>query len=143
MEMVWKADDGELDHIVKSSQRMLRLNDQYENHPYVEEFTKKCNVMFVDGTYVLEGEVDTKFYLGDIWSIFQGDTLPNNASNFCREMLNCMKAWISLQNTLDLALNIDIIRQAHVLMMEDKKDFLEGEYIKSPVLACFCISQPY
>ena len=34
------ADDDELDHIVKSSQRVLRLNDQYENHPYFEEFTK-------------------------------------------------------------------------------------------------------
>ena len=74
MEMVWKADDGELDHIVKSSQKMLRLNDQYETHPHVEEFTKKCNAMCLDGTYVLEGEVDTKFYLGDIWNIFQGDT---------------------------------------------------------------------
>ena len=50
-------------------------------------------------------------------------------------MLNCMKAWISLQNTLGLPLNIDITRQAHVLIMEDKKDFVEGEYIKSPVLA--------
>ena len=49
------ADDDEFDHIVKNSQRVLRLNDQYENHPYVEEFTKECNVMFVYGTYVLEG----------------------------------------------------------------------------------------
>ena len=38
---VWMADDDEFDHIVKNSQRMLRLNDQYENHPYVEEFTKE------------------------------------------------------------------------------------------------------
>ena len=52
---VWMADDDEFDHIVKNSQRVLRLNDQYENHPYVEEFTKGCNVMFVYGTYVLEG----------------------------------------------------------------------------------------
>ena len=79
---VWIADDDEFDHIVKNSQRVLRLNDQYENHPYVEEFTKECNVMFVYGTYVLEGEVDAKFSLGDIWNLFQGDTLPNNASNF-------------------------------------------------------------
>ena len=34
------ADDDEFDHIVKNSQRVLRLNDQYENHPYIEEFTK-------------------------------------------------------------------------------------------------------
>ena len=101
---VWMADDDEFDHIVKNSQRVLRLNDQYENHPYVEEFTKECNVMFVYGTYVLEGEVDAKFSLGDIWNLFQGDTLPNNASNFCRQMINCMKAWNYLQKTLDLPL---------------------------------------
>ena len=45
---------------------MLRVNDKYENLPYVEEFTKECNVMFVYGAYVLEGEVDSKFSLGDI-----------------------------------------------------------------------------
>ena len=86
------ADDDEFDHIVKNSQRVLRLNNQYENHPYVEEFTKECNDMFVYGTYVLEGEVDAKFCLGDIWNLFQGDALPNNASNSCRQMTNCMKA---------------------------------------------------
>ena len=49
------ADDDEYDHRIKSSQRVLRLNNQYENHQYVEEFTKECNVMFVYGNYVLEG----------------------------------------------------------------------------------------
>ena len=79
---VWMADDDEVDHI----------NDQYENHPYVEEFTKECNVMFVYGTYVLDGEVDAKFSLDNIWNFFQKDALPNNASNFCRQMMNFMKA---------------------------------------------------
>ena len=85
-QQVWVADDDEFDHIVKNSQRVLRLNDQYKNHPYVEEFTKECNVMFVYGTYVLEGEADSNFSLGDIWNLFQEDPLPNNASNFCRQM---------------------------------------------------------
>ena len=49
---VWMADDDEFDHIVKNSQRVLRLNDQYKNHSYVEEFTRERNFMFVDGTYV-------------------------------------------------------------------------------------------
>ena len=89
---VWMADDDKFDHIVKNSQRVLRLNDQYENHPYVEEFTKRCSVMFAYGTYVLEGEVDAKFSLGDIWNLFQ-NTLPNNASNFCRQMISCLKAY--------------------------------------------------
>ena len=136
---VWMADDDEFDHIVKNSQRVLRLNDQYENHPYVEEFTKECNVMFVYGTYVLEGEVDAKFSLRDIWNLFQGDTLPNNASNFCRQMINCMKAWNYLQKTSDLPLNTDIIKQIHKIMMEDEKDVLAGEYRKSLVFAGYYI----
>ena len=63
---VWMADDDEFDHIVKNSQRVLKLNAQYENHLYVEEFTKERNAMFVCGTYFLEGETDAKFSLGDI-----------------------------------------------------------------------------
>ena len=136
---VWMADDDEFDHIVKNSQRVLRLNDQYENHPYVEEFTKECNVMFVYGTYVLEGEVYAKFSLDDIWNLFQGDTLPSNTSNFCRQMTNCMKAWNYLQNTLDFPLNTEIIRQAHGLMMEDERDVLPGEYRKLPAFAGYHI----
>ena len=138
------TDDDEFDHIVKNSQRVLRLNDQYENHPYVEEFTKECNVMFVYGTYVLEGEVYAKFSLDDIWNLFQGDTLPSNTSNFCRQMTNCMKAWNYLQNTLDFPLNTEIIRQAHGLMMEDEKDVLagRGRYRKSPAFAGYHIFVP-
>ena len=66
------ADDDEFDHIVKNAQRVLRLNNQYENHPYLEEFTKESNVMFLYGNYVLEGEVHANFFLGDIWNLFQG-----------------------------------------------------------------------
>ena len=89
---VWMADDDEFDHIVKNSQRVLRLNDQYENHSYVEEFTKQCNFMYVYGTYILEGEVDAKFSLGGIWKLFQKDLLRNNSSNFCRQMIKSMMA---------------------------------------------------
>ena len=103
---------------------------------------QECNVMFVYGTYVLEGEADGNFFLGDIWNLIQGDTLPNNASNFCRQMINCMKAWNYLQKTLDLPLNTEIIRQAHGLMMEDEKDVLAGEYRKSPAFAGYHIFAP-
>ena len=75
------ADDDEFDYIAKKSQRVLKLNNQYENHPYTQEFTKDCNVMFVYGTYFLEGEADAKFSLGDIWNLFQEDLLPKNASS--------------------------------------------------------------
>ena len=60
------ADDNELDYIVKNSQRVFGLSAQYENNQYVAEFTKQCNVMFVYGTYVLEGKVDSTFSLGNI-----------------------------------------------------------------------------
>ena len=122
---------------------MLRLNNQYENHLYIEEFTKECNVMFVYGTYIVEGEADAKFPLDDIWKLFQEDLLPNNASNFCRQMINCMKAWDYLQKTSDLPLNTEIFRQAHGLMIEDEKDVLVGEYRRSPVFACCHIFAPY
>ena len=58
------------DYIVKNSQRVLKLNAQYENHPYVEEFTKERSIMFVFGTYLLEGEEDANFSLVDIWKLF-------------------------------------------------------------------------
>ena len=46
---VWMANDDESEYIVKNSQRVLRLNDQYENHLYVEEFTKLCNLYLYIG----------------------------------------------------------------------------------------------
>ena len=110
---VWMAGIDEFEYIVKNSQRLLGLNDQYENYPHVDEFTNGGNVMFVYGRYVLEGEADAKFSLGDIWNLFQGDTLSNNASNFCGQMINCIKVWNYLQKTLDFPLNTEIIRQAH------------------------------
>ena len=62
--------DDEFDHILENSQRVLKLNAQYENHPYVEEFTKERSIMFVYGTYLLEGEEDANFSLVDIWKLF-------------------------------------------------------------------------
>ena len=89
--------------------------------------------MFVYGTYILEEEVDAKFSLDDIWNLFQREALPNNASNFSRQMINCMKAWDYLQKTLDLPLNNEIIKQTHELMMDGEKNILEGEYRESSV----------
>ena len=132
---VWMADDDEFNHIAKNSQRTLELSDQHENHPYVKEFKKGCSVMFVYGTYVLEGEADAKFSFGDIWNLFQRDSLPNNASNFCRQMINYMKPWNYLQKTSGFPLNTDVIKQIHKIMMQDEKDVLTGQYRKSPVFA--------
>ena len=137
---IWMADDDEFDRIVKNSERVLKLNAQYQNHPYNEEFTKECSVMFVYGTYILEGEADAKFSLNDIWNLFQKDYLPNN--NFCRQMINCMKAWNQLQKTSDLLLNNKMIMQTHRMMMEDENDVLAGGYRKSPVFAGYHIFAP-
>ena len=63
---VWMVDDDEFDHTVKNSQRVFKLNAQYENHPYTEEFIKGRSLMFVYGTYVLEGKASAKFSLSDI-----------------------------------------------------------------------------
>ena len=52
---MWMIDD-DFDHIVKNSQRVLELNNQYQNHSYVKEFKKECNIKFVYRTYVLQGE---------------------------------------------------------------------------------------
>ena len=125
------TDDDEFDHMVENSQRVLRLNAQYKNHPYVEEFTKECNVTFIYGTYVLEGETDAKFSLGD--------PLPNNTSNFCRQMIDYMRAQNYLQKTSDLPLRTEIVKQTHKIMMEhrDGKDVLIGEYRKNAVFSGF------
>ena len=48
---MWMADDDEFYHIVKNSQRVIKLSNQYKNHLYVEEFTKNCNAMFVYRTF--------------------------------------------------------------------------------------------
>ena len=110
-QQAWMADDDEFHYIFKNSQRVLGLNAQYENHPYVEEFSKQCNVMFIYGTYVLKGEADSKFSLGDIWNILQEDHLPSNS--FCRQM----RTWNYIQKTSDLPLNTKIIRQTHKIMI--------------------------
>ena len=128
---VWMTDDNELDHILENSQRVLGLSAQYENHRYVEEFTKQCNVMFIYGTYALEGEADSKFSLGDIWNLFQEDPLPNNASNFCRQMINCMRAWNYLQKTSDLPLNIEIIKQTHKIMVDGVEEYKKYLYLQA------------
>ena len=96
--------------------------------------------MFVYRIHILEGDACAKFSLGDIWNLFQGETLPNNASNFCRQMINCMKAWDYLQKTLDLPLNTEIIKKkTHKIMMDGEKDILVGEYRNSQAFAGFHI----
>ena len=132
---MWMTDDDKFDHILEHLQRVLKLNAQYDNYPYAEEFTKECSVMFIYGTYVLEGEAGEKSYFGEIWNLLQAGPLPNKASNFSRQMINCMRAWNYIQKTSGSPLNIEIIKQTHNIIMDkerhqDGKDVLVGEYRK-------------
>ena len=90
--------------------------------------------MFVYGTYVLEEEADAKFSLSETWKLFQEDPLPNNSSNFCRQMINSMKAW---NNLSDLPLNIETIKQTNKIMRDGT-----GEYRKSSAFASYHIFAP-
>ena len=76
-----------------------------------------------------------KIFFGFYIEFISGRQLTKQGSNFCRQKINCIKAWSCLQKRLDLPLNTKIIRQAHGLMIEDEKDVLAGEYRKSPAFA--------
>ena len=103
---------------------------------------QKSVVLCLHIEHILEGEANAKFSLNDICNSFQGDTLQNNASNFCRQMISCMKALDYLQNTSGLLLNTEIISQAHKIMMENEKDVFAGKYRRSPVFAGYHIFAP-
>ena len=105
--------------------------------------------MFIFGTYILEGEADIKFCLSETWNLLQDvvDPLPNNASVFCRQMRDCMRRWNYIQITSSSPLSIEIIKQAHNIMMHrenlrDGKHVLVGEYRKSPTFAGYHIFAP-
>ena len=100
--------------------------------------------MFIYGTYVLEGEADEKISLGEIWNLLQADLLPKNASNFCRQMINCMRAGNYIQKASGSPLKFEIIKQTRKIMMykekhRDGKDVLVVEYRKSSVFAGYHI----
>ena len=105
---VWMADDDAFafDHIVTNSQMVLKLNAQYENHPYSEEFTKELSVIFVYGT--------------------SGRFFTKQRKRFLRQMIKCMKAWNYLQKPSDLLLNTEIIKEAHKIMTDGEKEVLVG-----------------
>ena len=113
--------DDEFGRILENLQRILKLNAQYENHLYVEEFTKECSVIFLYRTYVVEGEADAKFSLGKLWNLLLAGSLPNNASNFFRQMINCMRAWNYIQKTSRSSMSFETITQTQKIMMENEK----------------------
>ena len=115
------TDDDEFGHILEDLQRILKLNAQYENHLYVEEFTKECSVIFLYRTYVVEGQADAKFSLGKLWNLLLAGSLPNNASNFFRQMINCMRAWNYIQKTSRSSMSFETITQTQKIMMENEK----------------------
>ena len=115
------TDDDEFGRILENLQRILKLNAQYENHLYVEEFTKECSVIFLYRTYVVEGEADAKFSLGKLWNLLQAGSLPNNASNFFRQMINRMRVWNYIQKTSRSSMSFKTITQTQKIMIENEK----------------------
>ena len=73
--------------------------------------------------------------------------LPNNASKFCRQMINRMRALSYIQKTSGSPLGIEIIKQIHKIMMgkekhRDGRYVLVGEYRKSSAFAGYHIFAP-
>ena len=62
---VWMADD-KFEHVVKNLQRVLRLNNQYKNHLYVEEYTKSVMLcLYMKHTFWRERQT-----LNFLWVIY-------------------------------------------------------------------------
>ena len=123
---VWITDDDEFAYIIKNSQIVFGLNAQYEHQPYIQEFRKECNVIFVYGTYALEGEADARSFTKQLKQLLQA-----NDKRF--ESIELI--------TSDLLLNTKIIKQTHNIMI-DGKDVLVGEYRRSPVFTVYHIFVP-
>ena len=121
---MWIVDDDEFDHIVKNSQRVLRLNDQYENHPYAQEFTKRCNVIFLIWNIHFGGEDRCKTFFW--WYV---ETIPRiSFTKQCKQLLQAIhKLYEGMKlpkKTSDLPLSNNIIKQTRKTMMEVEKDVL-------------------
>ena len=62
-QQTWMENNDELDHIIKNSQRVLKLSTKCKNHPFAEKFKRDYNVVFTQRKYVLQGEADANFSL--------------------------------------------------------------------------------
>ena len=96
---------------------------------------------------MLEGEADAQFSLGEIWNLLQAGSLRNNGTNFCRQMINYMRAWEYVQKTPGSPSKIETIKQTHKIMIDeenyrDGKDVLLVKYRKSSVFADYHIFIP-
>ena len=108
------------------------------------------NVWFTYGTYVLERETYSNFFLRETWNLLQDtlDPLPSNASIFCRQMLNCMRALMYLEATSSSSITVHTTNHAHKIMYHKEKhqsgkDTLVGECRKSfacPACRIFALS---
>ena len=81
--------NSELDHIITNAQRVLELTTQYENYPYIEEFIKGCNIVFIYKTYKIEGEAYVNFSLSKMQNLLQ-DVVDTS---------NCMTSLMYLETT--------------------------------------------
>lgn len=100
---------------------VLRSSGSYKNHPCAEEF----NVVFVYGTYILDGETSANFSLSETWNLLQDevDPLPSNTSIFCRQMIYYMRAthYIQATSSSGSPLSVKIFKHAHKIMIHGEK----------------------
>lgn len=91
-------DNIEFDHTIANGQKILKLNAQYYQHSCLEEFTKEINVVFIHGTYVLDGKKGSNFSFSELWNLLQDaeDPLPNNTVIFCTQMITYVRSCLKL-----------------------------------------------
>lgn len=98
--------NDDFDHILTNAQRVFKLST------YVKEFTEERNVVFIYEAYVYKSKTDNNFSLSKTRTLLQDavDSLPRNASIFCRKIVNCMRALMHLEVTSSSLETLDTIK---------------------------------
>ena len=123
--LVWMTNDDKFGDILENSQRVIKLNVQYENHLYVLKNLQKSVVP------CLYMEDKCKIFFGRDMEFIAGP-LPNKASNFFRQNYKLYEGMeLHTKKKSGLPLNVEIIKQIHKIMMDkekhrDGKDVLRG-----------------
>ena len=78
-------DDDEFDHVLENLQRVLKLNAQYENHPYVLKNLQKCveSCLYMEGRCKIFFGRDMEFIGGRSFTkkrkeLFQSNVIKTN-----------------------------------------------------------------
>lgn len=116
-------DNIEFDHTIANGQKILKLNAQYYQYSCLEEFTKEINVVFIHGTYVLDGKKGSNFSFSELWNLLQDaeHPLPSNAVTFCTQMINHLRELHYMQAASSSILKVKTIKHPKKITMLRKK----------------------